>query len=183
MTLEELKIRQLTNQYLLAPADKLTVMRDRCGVQAQFMTNALLSLKLRTNDYDEQTVAEGLVKNWSVRGTVHVFAESDLPLFIRCNNGADYRKNEWQGYSYMKNQRPCWALTPKRQKYLADIIISAVSERAYTRDKLTVTVRAADESYHGKAMLCGKCKTMLAVIEKPKVARGYVAIPVTSATF
>lgn len=51
------------------------------------------------------------------------------------------------------------------------------------RDKLTVTVRAADESYRGKAMLCGKCKTMLAVIEKPKVARGYVAIPVTSATF
>ena len=30
MTLEELKIRQLTNQYLLAPADKLTVMRDLC---------------------------------------------------------------------------------------------------------------------------------------------------------
>lgn len=36
MTLEELKIRQLTNQYLLAPVDKLTVMRDLCGVQAQF---------------------------------------------------------------------------------------------------------------------------------------------------
>ena len=67
MTLEELKIRQLTNQYLLAPADKLTVMRDLCGVQAQFMTNALHSLKIRTNDYDEQTVADGLVKNWSVR--------------------------------------------------------------------------------------------------------------------
>ena len=143
MTLEELKIRQMTNQYLLAPADKLTVMRDLCGVQAQFMTNALHSLKIRTNDYDEQTVAEGLVKNWSVRGTVHVFAESDLPLFIRCNNGADYRKNEWQGYSYMKNQRPCWALTPERQKYLADIIIAAVSERAYTRDELKELCRAS----------------------------------------
>lgn len=142
MTLEELKIRQLTNQYLLAPADKLTVMRDLCGVQAQFMTNALHSLKIRTNDYDEQTVAEGLVKNWSVRGTVHVFAESDLPLFIRCNNGADYRKNEWQGYSYMKNQRPCWALTPERQKCLADIILAAVSERAYTRDELKELCRA-----------------------------------------
>ena len=142
MTLEELKIRQLTNQYLLAPADKLTVMRDLCGVQAQFMTNALHSLKIRTNDYDEQTVADGLVKNWSVRGTVHVFAESDLPLFIRCNNGADYRKNEWQGYSFMKNQRPCLALTPERQKYLADIIISAVSERAYTRDELKELCRA-----------------------------------------
>ena len=43
------------------------------------------------------------------------------------------------------------------------------------KEKNTVTV--------SKAMLCGKCKTMLAVIEKPKVARGYVAIPVTSATF
>lgn len=142
MTLEELKIRQLTNQYLLAPADKLTVMCDLCGVQAQFMTNALHSLKIRTNDYNEQTVADGLVKNWSVRGTVHVFAESDLPLFIRCNNGADYRKNEWQGYSYMKNQRPCWALTPERQKCLADIILAAVSERAYTRDELKELCRA-----------------------------------------
>lgn len=48
------------------------------------------------------------------------------------------------------------------------------------RDKLTVTVRTADESYHGKTMLCAKCKIMLAVIEKPKVARGYVAIPIIS---
>lgn len=45
MTLEELKIRQMTNQYLLSPSDKLTVARDLCGVQAQFMTNALHSLK------------------------------------------------------------------------------------------------------------------------------------------
>ena len=141
MTLEELKIRQLTNQYLLAPADKFTVMRDLCGVQAQFMTNALHSLKIRCNDFDEQTIADGLVKNWSVRGTVHVFAEGDLPLFIRCNNGADYRKNEWRGYSFW-NQRSCWALTPERQKYLADIILSAVSERAYTRDELKELCRA-----------------------------------------
>ncbi len=121
MTLEELKIRQMTNQYLLAPADKLTVARDLCGVQAQFMTNALHSLKIRCTDFDEQTVADGLVKNWSVRGTVHVFAESDLPLFVRCNNGADYRKNKWRGHSFW-NQRDCWALTSERQK-LADKVL------------------------------------------------------------
>lgn len=83
----------MTNQYLLAPADKLTVMRDLCGVQAQFMTNTLHSLKIRTKNYDEQTVADELVKKRSVRGTVHVFAESDLPLFLWCNSGVDYRKN------------------------------------------------------------------------------------------
>ena len=136
MTLEELKIRQMTNQYLLSPSDKLTVARDLCGVQAQFMTNALHSLKIRCNDFDERTVPEGLVKNWSVRGTVHVFAESDLPLFIRCNNGEDYRKNEWRGYSYVKDNVRHWALTPERQKYFSDIILSSVSERAYTRDEL-----------------------------------------------
>ena len=35
--IEELKIRQLTNQYLVQPAEKKTVIRDLCGVQAQFM--------------------------------------------------------------------------------------------------------------------------------------------------
>ena len=141
MTLEELKIRQLTNQYLLAPAYKLTVARDLCGFQAQFMTNALHALKIRCSDFDGQTVAEGLVKNWSVRGTVHVFAQSDLPLFVRCNNGADYRKNEWRGYSFW-NQRRCWALTPERQKALADVILAAVAERACTRDELKELCRA-----------------------------------------
>lgn len=135
MTLEELKIRQLTNQHLVTPSEKMTVIRDLCGVQAQFMPNAMHSLKIRCSDYDEQTVADGLVKNWSVRGTVHVFAESDLPLFIRCNNGESYRKNEWRGYT-LWNRNDKWALTPERQKHLANIIINAVSERAYTRDEL-----------------------------------------------
>ena len=142
MTIEELKIRQLTNQHLLAPADKMTVVRDLCGVQAQFFPNAMHSLKLRSNDYDEQTVGQGLVKNWSVRGTVHVFAESDLPLFIRCNNGECYRKNEWGGYTFWNNERRVWALTPERQRYFSDIIISAVSERAYTREELKELCRA-----------------------------------------
>ena len=136
MTVEELKIRQLTNQHLLAPADKMTVVRDLCGLQAQFFPNAMHSLKIRSDDYNEQTVADGLVKNWSVRGTVHVFAESDLPLFIRCNNGECYRKNEWGGYTFWNNERRVWALTPERQKYLSEIIISAVSEKAYTRNEL-----------------------------------------------
>ena len=63
MTIEELKIRQLTNQHLISPSDKMTVVRDLCGVQAQFFPNAMHSLKIRCNDYDEQTVADGLVKN------------------------------------------------------------------------------------------------------------------------
>lgn len=103
--------------------------------QAQFFSNAMHSLRIRCNGYNEQNIAQGLEKNWSVRGTVHVFAESNLPLFIRCSNGEPYRKNEWGGYTFW-DQCNIWALTPERQKYFVTIIISAVSEDAYTRDEL-----------------------------------------------
>lgn len=51
----------------------------------------------------------------------------------------------------------------------------------YARDprkKKDVTVRVAEPDFDGKTMLCAKCKTMLAVIEKPAVAAGYVAVPI-----
>ncbi len=47
------------------------------------------------------------------------------------------------------------------------------------KDKLYITTKVAGESYQGKTMMCSKCKTIVAIIEKPKVARGYVAIPIT----
>ncbi len=49
------------------------------------------------------------------------------------------------------------------------------------KDKNTVTVSIAKPDYRGKTMLCPRCKTMLAVTEKPKAARGYVTVPIVSA--
>ena len=46
------------------------------------------------------------------------------------------------------------------------------------KDKHTVILRVAEDGYRGKTMMCPKCKTVLKVIEKPKVAFGYVAIPI-----
>lgn len=135
MTLEEIKIRQLTGQHLVTPSDKMTVVRDLCGIQAQFMSNAMHSLKIRCTDYDEATVREGLAKNWTIRGTVHVFAEEDRPLFIHCNNGKDYRRNEWRGASFW-NQRDIWALTPERQQYFSQIILDSLEKKSLTRDEL-----------------------------------------------
>lgn len=135
MTLEEIKIRQLTGQYLITPSDKMTVVRNLCGIQAQFMSNAMHSLKIRCVDYNEATVKNGLAKNWTIRGTVHVFAEEDRPLFIHCNNGKDYRRNEWKEASFW-NQRDTWALTPERQQYFSQIILDSLEERSLTRDEL-----------------------------------------------
>lgn len=151
MTVDEIKLRRMTNQYLITPADKLIVVRDLCGIQAQFMVNAIHSLKIRCSDFDEATVKDGLVKNWTIRGTVHVFAQSDLPLFLHCNGGVDYRRNEWDDPSFW-NQRKNWALTPERQRYLSQVILDGLDGRELTRDELKQLCReqgmtlAEDES-------------------------------------
>lgn len=135
MEIEDIKIRQIANQYLLSPSDKMTVVRGLCGVQAQFMGNAMHSLKIRCADYDEATVKENLVKNWTLRGTVHVFAEQDLPLFLHCNNKQDYRRNEWNGHTFW-NQREKWSLAPDRQKYFSELILAFLEGGSRTREEL-----------------------------------------------
>lgn len=139
MTETELKIRQLTNQYLITPADKLTVLRGLNGVQAQFMVNALHSMKIRCTDYTPETAAHGIVKNWTIRGTVHVFAESDLPLYKHCNNGSTCRRNEWYGYRNIFTGESM--LTPERQTYLSNVILESLANGIRTRDELKIICR------------------------------------------
>ncbi len=137
MHLQELKQIQLTRQHITQPADRLTVVSDLCGVQAQFMSNALHSLKIRCTDFDVNTVGADLCKNWTVRGTVHVFAQGDLSLFI---GGKNYRKNDWTEPSFWNRQG---ALTPERQKYLSSIIIDAVEKQPCTREELRELCRTS----------------------------------------
>lgn len=135
MTIEEIKIRQMTNQHLLQPADKMTVVHDLMGIQAQFMGNAIHALKIRCKDFDEKSFGDGLVKNWTIRGTMHVFAQDDLSLFLPCTAGKDYKRNEWDALSFW-NQRAHWALTPERQSEISHWILSALEKQALTREEL-----------------------------------------------
>ena len=48
------------------------------------------------------------------------------------------------------------------------------------KDKNTVILSIANDGYHGKTMMCPKCKTVLKVIEKPRVAAGYISLPIIS---
>lgn len=142
MDREELIVRRLTNQYLLRPAPKDEVVRGLCGMQAQFLPNVRHSLKIRSSDYDPDTFPDGLVRNWTIRRTMHVFLAEDLPLFLHCKNGADYRSHDWSGRTFW-NRRDCWALTPERQAYLARTILDALASGPRTRDELKEVCRAA----------------------------------------
>ena len=189
MTLEEIKIRQLTNQHLIAPTDKLSVVRDLCGLQAQILAYALHALKIRTNDYEEATVQNGMVKNWTIRGTVHIFAESDLPLFIHCNNGALYRSHDWRVPSWW-NQRSDWSLTPERQHYFSEIILESLKSSTHTREELKaickshgMTEAEADSMFHawggGIRELCERGFINYAVTEKKEycLAPAFMPMP------
>ena len=61
MTLEEIKLRQLTNQYLINPSVKAKFVKYLCGIQAQFIANAYHSLKIRCTECKESDFGENLV--------------------------------------------------------------------------------------------------------------------------
>lgn len=51
------------------------------------------------------------------------------------------------------------------------------------RDKKNVSLCEATADYHGRTVLCAKCKTMLAIIEKPKAAKDVIRVPIVNADF
>ena len=140
MDSEELRIRRLARQYLLKPGERMTVVRAMNGFQAQFLSNAMHAIKIRSEAFDVDTAADGLVKNWTLRGTMHVFAEDDLPLFL--HNGCRYHSRDWTVPSFW-NQRPDWALTPQRQAYFSDLIVDTLAQEPMTREALKASCRAA----------------------------------------
>lgn len=133
MTLEEIKLRRLAGQHLLLQTDARTVAKDLCGIQAQFMTNALHALDIRCDSVS----TEALIKNWTLRGTAHVFPLDDLPLFIHPEH---YRLDDWSLPTWW-NQRPDWALTPGRQKYFSALILCALANGPLGREALKAFCR------------------------------------------
>lgn len=135
MTIDEIKVRQLTNQHLAMPADMMTVIHDLCGVQAQFMSNALHSLKIRCTDFNEDIAKKRLVKTWTLRGTLHVFAEDDLPLFLHCE-----RKHFLRPCDMMSGDD---CITVERKHMFADLIMKKIEEGVDAREDLKAECVAA----------------------------------------
>ena len=78
MEREEVMLRQLAGQHLLQKTDMATVVHDLCGVQAQFLSNAMHALSIRCTAIEPEL----LLKSWTLRGTMHVFGKRDLPLML-----------------------------------------------------------------------------------------------------
>ena len=124
MTMEEVKIRRLSGQHLLVPADPQSVVRDLCGVQAQFLSHALHSLALRCGEVS----TEGLVKSWTIRGTMHLFRAQDLPLFLHEGRTHFLRPvDTLEADAYISEQR---------KGYFAELMVDAIAQGIDDRESL-----------------------------------------------
>ena len=131
MTLEELKLRRLAGQHLLTPADTQTVVKDLCGVQAQFLSHALHGLSIRCTEVN----TDRLIKSWTNRGTMHLFSVDDLPLFLH-----DGRTHFLRPVDTMESDA---YITADRKAYFADLIVDAVSQGIDEREALKAVCEKA----------------------------------------
>lgn len=126
MQIDDILLLRMKRQYLFAPAkDEFTVLRGLCGLQAQFYGNCLHALRLRCGKApDEDILRTSTVKTWTLRGTLHLIAQSDLPIFL------------YDGRSHFL--RPCDTmsddsrLSAARKRELAAIILDAAKKAAAT---------------------------------------------------
>ncbi len=131
MTLEEIKLRRLAGQHLLTPSDTQIVVKDLCGVQAQFLSHALHGLSIRCT----QVNTDGLVKSWTNRGTMHLFSADDLPLFLH-----EGRTHFLRPVDTLESDA---YISAARKAYFADLIVDAVSQGIDEREALKAVCEKA----------------------------------------
>lgn len=125
MTLHELRMLQLQHSHLLSPASAQQVLRDLCGFQAQFFSNALHALRIRSiDDCDQDT----WIKSWTLRGTMHLFHKDDLPLFFHEGRKVFLRSKDTM-------QTDEW-ISSVRKAYFADLILDLLQGGEKARDEL-----------------------------------------------
>ena len=124
MTLEELRLRRLAGQHLISITDSQSVVKDLCGLQCQFLSHALQGLSIRT----ESANTAGMVKSWTLRGSMHLFSADDLPLFLH-----EGRKHFLRPVDTLESDA---FLSARRKAYFADLILDAVSHGVDQREDL-----------------------------------------------
>lgn len=141
MTLEEMKIRRLAGQHLLAPTDTQTVVKDLCGLQAQFLSHALHGLSIRADEVN----TDGLVKSWTNRGTMHLFCAEDLPLFLHAGRTHFLRPiDTLESDAY---------ISAERKAYFAELIVDAVARGIEERETLkAICEKAGMGETEGKSL-------------------------------
>ena len=135
MQLDDIRLLRMNRQHLFVPAeDELTVLRSLCSLQAQFYGNCLHALRLRCGKAPgEDILRTSAVKTWTLRGTLHLIALDDLPLFLY-----DGRSHFLRPCDTMENDDH---LSAARKRELAAVILDAAQSGCGDREELRLLCR------------------------------------------
>jgi hypothetical protein len=118
-------------------ADALTVVSDLCGLHAQVMSSAQLTLWARMEDppdvEDLLWKRRVLVKTWSQRGTLHLLRTDELPLYVGAQSGL---KPRYEQGSWLKH----FKLTPEDVQRILEGVPKALQDGPLTREELAERV-------------------------------------------
>ncbi|MBZ5609175.1 MAG: winged helix DNA-binding domain-containing protein [Acidobacteriia bacterium] len=119
-----------------APAGSLLRVASRlCGLHAQVMSSAELTVWARVENLDRRAVQRALwedrtlVKTWAMRGTLHLLPAGELPLWhAALSTSRRYlRPAAWQNY---------FGITIQELDRLTDAVATALDNRVMTREEL-----------------------------------------------
>ena len=123
-----------------APAGSMLAVASRlCGLHAQLMSSAELTVWARVEDLDRRAVQRALwedrtlVKTWAMRGTLHLLPAAELPLWhAALRTSRRYlRPAAWQKY---------FGITIEELDRLTEAVAAALDGRVMTREELVLEV-------------------------------------------
>jgi len=144
LTRAQVNVWRLTRHHLADRATKgemAAVVSDVCGIQAQVLSAAELAVRARVEGVRRQDISDALwkehtlLKTWCMRGSVHVIARSDLPLYVAALKTKLAESTRWLQKDGRTTQKEIEAITTE--------IGRALAIRALTREQLSATVEGA----------------------------------------
>jgi hypothetical protein len=151
-----------------APRDEaLGVVREICGLHAQVMSSAELTLWARVEDLEPEAVREALwerrslAKTWAMRGTLHLLPSDELPTWVAAQGVLKprYHAASWQRY---------FGLTREEAEAMLAAIAEALDGRMLTREELAQEVGRL----LGSEELGGKLRDRFGALLKPSAFKG-----------
>lgn len=149
----------------VAASKVVPVVGRICGAHAQIMTTVPLALAARVNGVTAASVdaaleQRALVKTWAMRGTLHVFAAGDLPLYC----AAQRTRDQYENPSFLKY----FGIDEGDLRAVLDAIPEALDGRRLGREDLAREILRITKRRHLEERLLSGWGEML----KPAAFRG-----------
>ena len=147
--------------------EALGVIAKICGLHAQVMSSAELTLWVRVEDLEPGMVGEALwehralVRTWAMRGTLHLLPADELPTWVAAQGVLKPRHHakSWQKY---------YGLTYEEAEAMLAAIPEALDGRMLTREELAQEVGRI----MGSEEIGGKLRDGFGALLKPSAFRG-----------